>query len=166
MTNEELQSKTICFLRFPLIVGIVMIHSHYTELIVEGNDLMKDANLPVYNFISYLFSEILAGTAVPLFFFLSGFLFFYKTATFSRTIYEEKIKKRIRTLLVPYLFWNLAVIAILFLSQTLLPGLMSGNKKLICEYTFSDWLWSFWNMNKVNPSPDNTLYGMPVCYQL
>lgn len=166
MTNEELQSKTIRFLRFPLIVGIVMIHSHYTELIIDGKDWMKEVNLPVYHLISYFFSEILARVAVPLFFFLSGFLFFYKTTTFNRTIYGEKLKKRIRSLLVPYLFWNLAVIAILFLSQTILPGLMSGNKKLIWDYTFSDWFWSFWDMDKVNPSPVTNLYGMPVCYQL
>lgn len=36
MTNDELQSKTIAFLRFPLIVGVVLIHCYYKELPIGG----------------------------------------------------------------------------------------------------------------------------------
>lgn len=166
MTNEEGQSKTISFLRFPLIVGVVVIHSHYTEVIIDGTNFMKSGDLPVYSLISYLCSEIISRVAVPLFFLLSGFLFFYKTVAFNGPTYREKIKKRIHTLLVPYLFWNVTVLGILFLSQAFLPDLMSGSKKLITDYTFSDWLWSFWNTDKINPPAGHTMYAMPVCYQL
>lgn len=166
MTGEELQSKTIRFLRFPLAVGVVLAHSHYSELTIHGADLMEGGHFPVYTIISYLFSDILARIPVPLFFILSGFLFFYKVPSFNGQVYWEKIKKRARTLLVPYLFWNLVVIALLFLSQTLFPGLMSGNKKLVCDYTLSDWLWSFWNRDMVNPLTHNSGYPRPACYQL
>lgn len=164
MTDEELQSKTVGFLRFPLTVGIVLAHSHYSELTINGVNLMEGGSFPVYAVVSYLFSGILARIAVPLFFILSGFLFFYKMSSFNGPVYWGKIRKRARTLLVPYLFWNWVVIAILFFSQAFLPELMSGNKKLICDYTVADWFWSFWNADRVNPSANN---GMePICYQL
>ena len=59
-------------------------------------------------FISSVFSTI----AVPLFFFISGFLFFYNV-DFSRAVYEKKLRSRSRTLLVPYLIWNFAGFLIL-----------------------------------------------------
>ena len=36
MTDEELQSKSIDFLRFPLIVGVVLIHAHFSNVIMNG----------------------------------------------------------------------------------------------------------------------------------
>ena len=76
MTNEELQSKTIDFLRFPLIVGVVLIHAHITGMTIKGNDVLRGNSFPVCDTISYFFSEVVARMAVPLFFFISGFLFF------------------------------------------------------------------------------------------
>lgn len=163
-SNEELQSKTISFLRFPLIVGVVLIHSHFEEVIINGVDLMKGADFHVYTNISYLFSSIFSAIAVPLFFFISGFLFFYKTTSFSGKTYCQKIRKRVRTLLVPYLFWNLLVILLFFLSQTFLPGLISGNNKLVCNYSLSDWCWAFWDTNMIN-SPTAVNLNFPICYQ-
>lgn len=54
------------------------------------------------------------------------------------------------------LFWNLLVILLFFLAQTFIPGLTSGANKLICDYSFSDWLAAFWN------AIDN-IY--PICFQ-
>lgn len=163
ITNEELQSKTISFLRFPLIVGVVLIHSHFDKIIINGVDLMEDGSFPIYANLSYLFSEILSKVAVPLFFFISGFLFFHKIISFTAQTYLRKLKKRVKTILVPYLFWNLLVILFFFLAQTFLPSLMSGKNKLISDYGFSDWLWAFWNINMINPLEDPGAY--PVCYQ-
>ncbi len=164
MTNEELQLQTISLLRFPLIVGVVLIHSHFDEVVINGVDLMKGGNFPVFTTISCLFSSIFSAIAVPLFFFISGFLFFYKTPSFTRQTYLQKLKKRARTILVPYIFWNLLVAAFFFLSQSFLPGLMSGRNKLIADYSFSDWCWTFWNTNMINPLVDST-GSYPICYQ-
>lgn len=40
MTDEELQSKTITFLRFPMMVGVVLIHAHIYEVFVNGINLL------------------------------------------------------------------------------------------------------------------------------
>lgn len=154
MTNEELQSKTIAFLRFPLIVGVVLIHSHIKEVIVDGVDLMVEADFPVYTVVSNLLSEVFARTAVPLFFFISGFLFFYRSM-FTMSVYLDKLRKRARTILFPYIFWNLVVIVFLLLGQTLIPFSFSGNNRFIVDYTWRDWLDAFWAKDT-----------MPIAYQL
>lgn len=165
MTKEELQSKTITYLRFPLIVGVVLIHSQFNELVINGVDLMKNGNFPVYTFVSYLLSVILPEISVPLFYFISGFLFFYKVNSFTGLTYVQKLKKRIKTLLVPYLFWNLLVLIFYFLAQTFLAGLMSGKQKLIADYTPADWLWAFWDTRMINPPTDVHSGAYPICFQ-
>lgn len=45
--------------------------------------------------------------AVPVFFIISGYFFFYQTKTFGKETYSKKLRKRIKTLLIPYLLWNL-----------------------------------------------------------
>lgn len=163
MTKNEVQSETISFLRFPLIVGVVLIHSQFEEVVFHGVDLMKNGNFPIYTVASYLFSGILPAIAVPLFFFISGFLFFIKTTSFTLRSYGGKLKKRAKTLLLPYLFWNIVVIAFYFLSQTLLPELVSGRQKWVGDYTLSDWIWAFWDTSHINPGI--TLKGFPACIQ-
>ena len=56
--------------------------------------------------------------AVPLFFFISGYLFFLQK-DFNAVIYKKKIHSRIKTLLVPYFLWNL--IAITWQAVRLIP---------------------------------------------
>ena len=41
MTNDELQSKTINFLRFTLIVGVVLIHVHITTVTMNGIEILE-----------------------------------------------------------------------------------------------------------------------------
>ena len=78
ITDSELQSKTIDFLRFPLIVGVVLIHSLLGSVSIQGQQMMAGGDFSLYSNVSYLFSGIIARIAVPLFFFFSGFLFFYR----------------------------------------------------------------------------------------
>lgn len=162
MTKENLLSQTITFLRFPLIIGVVLIHSKLDSVVIANVNLLETVHAPVYGFVSTLFSEIFARIAVPLFYFVSGFLFFYKMRSFTGHVYMRKLKKRLRTLLIPYVFWNLAVIAFYFFSQSFMPGLMSGNTKLVSEFSLSDWLYCFWDRSKISPGNDT----FPICYQL
>lgn len=156
MTADELQSKCIDFLRFPLIVGVVLIHAYTDALIINGVDYGAGAQFSVYNFVSGLFSQIFGRLSVPLFFFIAGYLFFYRT-NWSIGVYREKLRRRIRTLLIPYLFWNFLIIMLYFIAQTLPPTaeLFSGANKLIRDYTFSDFIAAFWQGNS----------GYPISFQ-
>ena len=161
-TNEEILSQTIAFLRFPLIAGVVLIHSTVNDVVIKGVQLIPPDGHWFYDTISYLFSDIFAAVAVPLFFFISGFLFFYKTEAFTKEVYAKKLKRRVHTLLIPYIFWNLAVALLLFLSEIFFSGLMSGVHKALHDYTFQDWLWTFWDRKHIDGVGDGNL---PICYQ-
>lgn len=62
------------------------------------------------DFIRFFISQGVARVAVPLFFLVSGYLFFLGQWSWSK--YADKLKRRINTLLIPFLFWNLATWAI------------------------------------------------------
>ena len=147
-------SKVISFLRFPLMVGIVLIHSPLNSFIGDGYVLTTK--------VSYLFWKILPSVCVPLFFFFSGFLFFYRKGEFTWGGYFTNLKKRGRTLLIPYILWNIIAIMTFFLAQNILPNLMSGKNKLIADYSIRDFLWSFWDYSKV----DSDGMPYPICFQM
>lgn len=157
--NTQLQLKTISFLRFPLIVFVVLIHTQINSI----NGVLSNGTIantfgdafPIYESISYLFSHIITRISVPLFFFISGFLFFYKTPDFSLATYTTKLKKRIIRLLIPYLIWN-----ILFILSRNLPAIIShgSTTQIIGEgYSITDWISAFWCYNSTES---------PVSYQL
>lgn len=102
-------------LRFPLIVLIVYLHAcGVTANFAEGARGMTDART-VENV--QLFTASIARIAVPLFFLMSGFLFF-RGASFSPAIYYAKLQARVRSLLVPFLFWNIALLLLVAVAQS------------------------------------------------
>ncbi|MDR3137899.1 MAG: acyltransferase [Tannerellaceae bacterium] len=105
---DSLQSQVIDLLRFPLIVGVVFIHIKLSTVSGTG----------VYEAFRRLFSDILAGVSVPLFFIISGYLYF-RNVDFSKQVYTKKLKRRIKTLLVPYLFWNIAALLLHFVIHSI-----------------------------------------------
>jgi peptidoglycan/LPS O-acetylase OafA/YrhL len=112
MVNTSLPIERLNLIRFPLIVGVVFIHSY-----ISAFDTMGVAAHFVLNF----FSNGLASVAVPAFFLISGFLFFYQFE-WSGKSFLKKLKSRFRTILLPYIFWNLtAMIFMLILFNTFNP---------------------------------------------
>ncbi len=150
LTSEQLLSKTIDFLRFPLIVGVVFIHTDFSNIIIQGSKQVDLRQFAVFAQVFLLFSKLVFEVCVPLFFFISGFLFFYGTASFTFSVYFNKLRRRVHSLLIPYIFWNLAVLLFFFLAQTFFGGLLSGVNKPIIQYNLTDWLWSFWDTSHVH----------------
>lgn len=111
MDKKNHLSKIISFLRFPLCVLVIIQHSNLVFGIKsQGNDLYIADLLSKY-VITY-FSHILSHSAVPLFFFISGFLFTFNMECYNCECYKKKLKNRIKTILLPYILWSL--IAILY----------------------------------------------------
>ena len=94
--SEKLQSDTITWLRFPLIVGVVFIHDNIT--LGQNSGVI---NPFWFDCVIRLFSDVLPRVCVPLFFIISGFLFFYGVKNL-RLSYVNKVKRRFRTLFIPY----------------------------------------------------------------
>lgn len=86
-----------------------------------------------------LLSNGFTRIAVPYFFMVSGFLYFYKL-TAKRSAFISQIKKRARTLLFPYLFWSSFGIAFYFVLQTPLHLSAYFSKELVVNYSLTQWM--------------------------
>lgn len=100
--NSEL-SHSISQLRFPLAVLVVFGHANILSFPIKG--LFSEFSVIQYPIL--LFSKIIFDPAVPLFFLISGILFFWNVKIYDKSTYRSKIKKRIKSLLLPYLVWNI-----------------------------------------------------------
>lgn len=96
----KIQSQTIDWLRFPMAVAVVILH-HGTKLILDAIGPLK--------VLCILFQEGICRLAVPCFFFISGYLFFTKLHfnSWNWSVWTDKIKRRGKTLLLPYILWNI-----------------------------------------------------------
>jgi len=82
---------------------------------------------------------------VPCFFFISGYLFFLNMGTtFSWKQYADKIKRRIPSLLLPFIVWNLLYCAYCFLFD---------NDKLMANIDGKCWIRIFWDSNNNGDIP-------------
>lgn len=87
--------KKIAILNTIAIMLVLLLHSYYMEAV----------NYPLAQGIQLFTGTTgLSGVAVPLFYFMSGLLFF-KSVESVRGVFSG-IKKRIHTLLIPYIIWN------------------------------------------------------------
>lgn len=107
--TDKATSITIDNIRFPLAVLVVFIHSFGLPGVMTLDiDAMQSAplnHINIYNYIRILFSDTLPRLAVPAFFVISGYYFFFKS-TWNRSTYTKKLRRRIFTLLIPYVLWN------------------------------------------------------------
>lgn len=104
--RAKILSNVIKFLKFPLAVLVVILHSDLSTKPFELMGLTADDLAdPLYATISWLLSRYLAYAAVPCFFVISGFLLFYNVVGYDRKIYLGKLKKRCKSLLIPYISW-------------------------------------------------------------
>lgn len=135
---SKLESKVINFLRFPLIVGVIFIHSYSSVVNVSTGDIgVLTGNTP---YLRELISQVFSRISVPALFFISGFLFFNNVVQLDFKLYLNKLKSRLRTLMIPMIFWNLLIIFLYYLAQSLprIAKLFSGNSNLIKNFSTFD----------------------------
>ena len=111
MNNEQenqLLSQVISWLRFPLILLVVFIHCPGLPDLCPWIPItsVHDCMLNIYNVSRSLVNPGLTRIAVPMFFIISGYLFFANIKTLDKEAYTRKISSRIKSLLLPYLAWN------------------------------------------------------------
>lgn len=115
---DQASSDRLNLIRFPLIIGVVFIHAYKTVVGFSGTESLLTPGSFAGNLFRDFISIGLAGTAVPLFFFMSGFLFF-NSFNWSRGNYLLKVRSRISTLLVPFLVWNLLWLGLIAVAQNI-----------------------------------------------
>ncbi len=160
-------SSTVTLLRFPLTVFVVFIHYNMgvRGFSLHGETYGLDAP-EWFRWVTALFSDVLPRTAVPLFYIISGYLFF-RGGSFDTGVYRRKLRTRASTLLVPYLLWN--VIAVLvqlshrlpFLS-TVFPSAHLMEVQLTPLRLFRTFFDNYWNKGiLVTPENDGMVSELP-----
>ncbi len=106
-TIEQRLVKGFTLLRFPLAVFVIMIHHNYFRE-TAAYDGYGQVDTTLYQILKFL-----PRIAVPTFYIISGFFYFYRVEHFTMQQYRQKTKRRITSLLIPYLLWNLIAFAVL-----------------------------------------------------
>ncbi len=106
-------SQIISLLRFPLTFLVVVIHCRGTLVPIADWSNLTTADF--YHIVKVFFSDGVAQIGVPTFFFISGYLFFHNISKLDLSVYRQKLTSRVRTLLVPYILWNLICIPLTML---------------------------------------------------
>ncbi len=144
------QSQVIDWLRFPLAAAVVLLHAGESTTGLYDMDFSGTLRIAL--------SQGICRIAVPCFFLFSGFLFFTKLENWDTQVWLDKIRKRGRTLLVPYLIWNILALLVGFgygwLRSRVNPVIVP--ESLLETLQSNGWLNIFWA----------STYGCPVDYPL
>lgn len=108
---NENESNRIAIMKAIFIVLVVLLHSYREEITYVGGNiaLVPPAWL---KWMEYVLSQLIARTAAPGFFLLSAVLLYRK-----EFVWKENMKKKVRTLLIPYLILNSFWILFFFTAQ-------------------------------------------------
>ena len=127
MEISKYNSDKIRLLSFVAILFVIYIHSPYVEA----------AGYPIAQCVQRFMADYgLAIFAVPMFYTISGMLFFNGIRKYSDCF--PKIKRRMQSLLVPYCIWNLVFVC-WYIVLDFLPGVSSFvNSKLLSNIQLKD----------------------------
>ena len=132
-TNNTFFSKKITLLNVIATFLIVILHS---ETPLRFGRELSLAGAP---FVYVIF--IITQVAVPLFFFLSGLLF-YKDCEWKNL--PHKLYRRIFSLVIPFLIWNIIFVAV-FWAISKVPFIADKMNRPADLNTVKDWLLAIWH---------------------
>jgi peptidoglycan/LPS O-acetylase OafA/YrhL len=131
------QINVMSWLRFPLIMGVVLAHCNLYAIVSNWEGCTSE--MP--SWLVFIFNElylIVLPARVPTLFIISGY-FFFRTLNDKKAngqFFIDKYKKRVSSLLVPYLIWNCIAIAMLYVKYDIIEQ---------TPLNFIDYLSGFWD---------------------
>mgnify|MGYP002621363859 CR=1 FL=1 len=146
-TISQETSKRITALRFLLIVFVVFIHNCFTlegvaENFEQTGELIVFKPTVFSKWIQLFISQGIARCAVPLFFLFAAFLQAKKNDN-----YHILLKKRAKSLLIPYFIWLglyfLYPHFVKYLISIIKPALLKHPNNIFTHWTALDWLHKF-----------------------
>lgn len=145
MITNDLRSKSLDLLRFPLALVVLTIHVFTTDGLTIHGQTVTFENMPLMLEVNYFIDGFLRGQSVPVYFFISGFVFFLGVEL-TKEKYLQKLKNRVRTLFIPYVLWNLLAFVLLLIYflpvfSSLFPGLHNSTLNLTLS-SFGDLFWN------------------------
>lgn len=150
---SEEESRRISILKVWLSVMVVFIHLE-NEISTIGDTAVT--SLPGWlDTLEFLISRAISRCAIPAFFFLSAYFLYRKPFS-----WKQNIKKKVRSLLVPYMILNTFWIFVFFTGQHI-PSLnpyFSRKETMVANWGILDWLGAYFG------SPSND--WCPLLYPL
>lgn len=140
MLDSE-SSLRLNLLRFPLVALIVFLHAYSSTVGFSDREIGVHHSIFIVDFVRNFVSQGVARIAVPVFFLISGYLFFFGFE-WSKENYLIKLKSRTKSLLIPFLFWNITTLLINALAQDI-PAtkiFFSGEHALVATFSVFDYL--------------------------
>ena len=122
-------SKKLAVVSFTLMIMIVILHAHLLGYAQGG-----------LRFVQLVITNEITRVAVPLFFGISGFLFFRNYRVPATIFFVEKIKKRIDTVFIPFLTFSILGLLFTYLSFLCFPQFFTGENKEIINYGITECL--------------------------
>lgn len=131
--GELLRRQTLDLLRFPLALVVLTVHiwPETAELAIT-NFHGSVFDYPLLRAIKHTTDAFFRWQSVPIYFFISGYVFFYGIEAWNRNVYLRKLKNRVKTLLIPYIIWNTLAICVT-IGLHLLPGLLPSASKMMAD---------------------------------
>lgn len=156
MEAISIRTKSLDLLRFPLALIVVFIHVFSVD-VKQLIDLNINAGDSLgYEWLHKLIDILLRGISVPIYFFISGYVFFL-CKSFNIETYKNKLKNRFRTLFVPYVIWNsLAIILVLIKSLPVFRSFLTYEGTGV-DLSISNIMSCFWMYDGKLSSPPATV---------
>ena len=102
-------------------------------VILHSNNLENESVLNVNTLVQNIIGQGIVRIAVPMFFVISGYLFFYKFKP-STEAFISKYKKRFKSLFIPYFLWCTGWLVILYLVELTSFGRAIFSDRIIADY--------------------------------
>lgn len=149
-------------MRFPLAVLVIYIHCTIglPEKPISLNSMtisyQWDELLRIY------ISRIISTTCVPFFFMISGYLFYQKQQIFNPIIFMNKLKRRLKTLILPYFLWIMLyfmITSLFMIRQSALTDFIDWYILVKKHFEGNGSLSIFWDCNIIDSHQNNLPIG-------
>ena len=134
-TVSEKDSLRIALLKFISCIAVIYIHSYTPQYAAFGNAVKT---LPLFSGVAEFIAQYAARVAVPVFFCVSGVIYFSKQYEISAGRFAHR---KARSILVPFLIWNTLALAGIFAVQLVEPlRNIFPPDKVIAKFDSSKWI--------------------------
>ena len=128
-------SLYLALLKFLSCIAVIYVHAYTPQYGAFAAAVNK---LPLFHYVAEITSKYIATVAVPVFFAVSGYLYFSKKYTQKWHIF---MGRKVKSILLPYILWNSLAIGYIFIFQ-LLPAVRNifPANKIIADFGVGNWL--------------------------
>ena len=148
--SPRLYSQALNLLRFPLAIIIVIDHTFLNTHVVSRVIGQLD-NWGIFLAVRSFIRSFLLGQSVPIYFFIAGYVFFLNIKL-TGDIYLRKMSNRFKSLVIPYILWNMLAIVVAILSHYI--QVYIGKEVGEINLSFDSIAKCFWNY-------DGSIIGKP-----